>query len=110
MITTPHIPVMLDEVVEALAPCSGAVYVDATFGAGGYSRALLETADCKVWGIDRDPLAVKNGARMVADFPGRLNVLQGRYGEMSDLLADVGIAQIDGLALDIGLSSKFGPW
>ncbi len=105
MITTPHIPVMLDEVVEALAPCSGAVYVDATFGAGGYSRALLETADCKVWGIDRDPLAVKNGARMVADFPGRLNVLQGRYGEMSDLLADVGIAQIDGLALDIGLSS-----
>ena len=105
MTATPHIPVMLDEVIEVLAPCSGAVYVDATFGAGGYSRALLETADCSVWGIDRDPLAVKNGARMAADFPGRLTVLQGRYGEMTDLLANVGVAQIDGLALDIGVSS-----
>ena len=105
MTTTLHIPVMLDEVLEAMAPCSGAVYVDGTFGAGGYSRALLESADCTVWGIDRDPLAVKNGVRMAADFPSRLTVLKGRYGDMADLLADVGVAQIDGLALDIGVSS-----
>ena len=100
-----HIPVMLDGVLEALAPRSGAVYVDGTFGAGGYSRAFLEAADCTVWGIDRDPLAVKNGARMAADFPSRLNVLNGRYGDMAGLLADVGVSQIDGLTLDIGVSS-----
>ncbi len=105
MTTVQHIPVMLNEVLEALAPRSGAVYVDGTFGAGGYSRAFLEAADCTVWGIDRDPLAVKNGARMAVDFPSRLTVLKGRYGDMADLLADVGVAQIDGLALDIGVSS-----
>ena len=105
MTSTLHIPVMLDEVLEAMAPCSGAVYVDGTFGAGGYSRALLESADCTVWGIDRDPLAVKNGVRMAAEFPSRLTVLKGRYGDMADLLTDVGVAQIDGLALDIGVSS-----
>ena len=59
MTTAQHIPVMLNEVLDALAPRSGAVYVDGTFGAGGYSRAFLEAADCTVWGIDRDPLAVK---------------------------------------------------
>ena len=105
MTTASHIPVMLDGVLEALAPRSGAVYVDGTFGAGGYSRALLEAADCTVWGIDRDPLAVKNGTRMAADFPSRLTVLKGCYGDIADLLAGAGVAQIDGLALDIGVSS-----
>jgi len=100
-----HSPVMLHEVLEALAPRDGGVYLDATFGAGGYTRALLEAADCTVWAIDRDPLAQKIGADLGKRFPGRLTVLAGRFGDMADLLASVGVTQIDGVALDIGVSS-----
>ncbi|MDD9877798.1 MAG: 16S rRNA (cytosine(1402)-N(4))-methyltransferase RsmH [Magnetovibrio sp.] len=100
-----HIPVMADEVVRALAPKAGAVYVDGTFGAGGYSRALLDAADCTVWGIDRDPFAVAAGAELSVEYPGRLSVLNGRYGDMAALLAAVGVEQIDGVALDLGVSS-----
>ncbi len=105
MTDSPHIPVMVNEVVEALAPRDGAVYVDATFGAGGYSRALLEAADCTVWGIDRDPLAVTFGRDLSKSYQGRLTVLSGRYSDMQALLADVGVGQIDGVALDLGVSS-----
>ena len=101
----PHISVMVNEVVRALSPRDGAVYVDATFGAGGYSRALLEAADCTVWGIDRDPLAVGIGREMAAAYGGRLTVLSGRFGDMENLLAEVGVSQIDGIALDLGVSS-----
>jgi len=101
----PHIPVLVNEVVDALAPKDGAVYVDATFGAGGYSRALLAAADCTVWGIDRDPLAVSIGHELSRDFGGRLTVLSGRFGDMEELLADVGVSQVDGIALDLGVSS-----
>ena len=59
-----HTPVMLHEVLEFLSPRDGAIYVDATFGAGGYSEALLEAADCTVWGIDRDPAAIARGAAL----------------------------------------------
>ena len=100
-----HIPVMVNEVVDALAPRNGAVYVDATFGAGGYSRALLEAADCTVWGIDRDPLAIALGHEMANAYGGRLTVLSGRFGDMEALLGDVGVSQIDGVALDLGVSS-----
>jgi len=102
---TPHISVLRNEVVEALAPKQGGVYVDGTFGAGGYSRALLEAASCTVWGIDRDPLAQQFGAELSRDFPGQITVLSGCYGEMVELLAAVGVEQIDGVALDIGVSS-----
>jgi len=105
MTQAPHIPVLVKEVVDALAPRDGAVYVDATFGAGGYSRALLAAADCTVWGIDRDPLAVGIGTELSRDFGGRLTVLSGRFGDMEDLLADVGVAEVDGIALDLGVSS-----
>ncbi len=100
-----HSSVMLTEVLEALAPKDGGVYVDATFGAGGYSRALLEAADCTVWGIDRDPLAQSIGADMRREFPGRLTVLAGRFGDMRELLTSVGVERIDGVALDLGVSS-----
>jgi len=100
-----HIPVMLDEVLTVLEPRDGAIYVDATFGAGGYSQALLDAANCTVWGIDRDPLATSLGYKMAESYPGRLTVLSGRYSEMSKLLADVGVGQIDGVALDLGVSS-----
>lgn len=100
-----HISVMVNEVVAALSPRDGAVYVDATFGAGGYTRALLAAADCTVWGIDRDPLAVSIGQNMARDFGGRLTVLSGRFGDLEDLLAGVGVDQVDGIALDLGVSS-----
>ena len=100
-----HISVMVNEVVAALSPRDGAVYVDATFGAGGYTRALLAAADCTVWGIDRDPLAVSIGQNIARDFGGRLTVLSGRFGDMEDLLAGVGVDQVDGIALDLGVSS-----
>ena len=100
-----HIPVLLDEVVEVLAPRDGAVYVDATFGAGGYSRALLEAADCTVWGIDRDPEAADAGNKLAESYGQRLTVLKGRFGDMRELLEGVGVTPVDGIALDIGVSS-----
>ena len=101
----PHVPVMLAEVLAALAPRDGAVYVDGTFGGGGYTQALLTAADCKVCGIDRDPAAIEAGAALTTRFPGRLQLLNGRFGDMERLLAARGVTQVDGVALDIGVSS-----
>ena len=84
----PHIPVLLTEVVEQIAPKDGGVYVDATFGAGGYSRAVLDAADCSVYAIDRDPDAIAEGQSLVERYGGRLKLLHGTFGEMRDLLAD----------------------
>jgi 16S rRNA (cytosine1402-N4)-methyltransferase len=106
---TPHRPVLLAEVVAALLPedrsHDGAIFVDGTFGAGGYTRALLEAANCTVFAIDRDPDAVKGAAPLLARFPGRLHVLQGRFGDMARLLNDRGIAAVNGVAFDFGVSS-----
>ncbi|MGF1593616.1 MAG: 16S rRNA (cytosine(1402)-N(4))-methyltransferase RsmH [Kiloniellaceae bacterium] len=99
-----HRPVLLKEVLEALAPRDGAIYVDGTFGAGGYSRAILDAADCTVWGIDRDKAAVARGRALAEAFPGRLQVIEGCFGEMASLLADL-TGEVDGLALDLGVSS-----
>ncbi len=103
--TTPHVPVLLHEVLEAIGPRDGAIYVDGTFGAGGYSTAILDAADCRVFGIDRDPRALKTGEELAERYFGRLRVLGGCYGDMIDLLAEIGIDKIDGVALDIGVSS-----
>lgn len=100
-----HRPVLLSEVVEALKPRDGAIYVDGTFGAGGYSRALLDAARCAVWGIDRDPDAIAGGQRLAAHYDGRLALIEGCYGDMDSLLAERGIASVDGIALDLGVSS-----
>jgi 16S rRNA (cytosine1402-N4)-methyltransferase len=83
------------------------VYVDGTFGRGGYSRALLAEADCHVVGIDRDPQAVAHGRALEQDinFGGRLRVLDGCFGDMVALLADVGVERVDGVTLDLGVSS-----
>ncbi len=105
MTLTAHTPVLLQEVLEALGPRDGAIYVDGTFGAGGYSTAILEAADCRVFGIDRDPLALKAGEQLAERYPGRLRVLGGCYGDMVELLAGIGIDKVDGVALDIGVSS-----
>lgn len=100
-----HRPVLLNEVLTALDPHDGAIYVDGTFGAGGYSRAILEAAQCTVWGIDRDPEAIAGAAPLVEEFSGRLTVIGGCYGRMEALLASRGVTRVDGVALDIGVSS-----
>jgi 16S rRNA (cytosine1402-N4)-methyltransferase len=100
-----HIPVLLAEVIEGLAPKDGGIYVDGTFGAGGYTTAILEAAPCVVWCIDRDPEALQRGEALTQRFPGRVNFMQGRFGDMADLLAARGISGVDGVALDLGVSS-----
>ncbi|MGB0749442.1 MAG: 16S rRNA (cytosine(1402)-N(4))-methyltransferase RsmH [Magnetospiraceae bacterium] len=100
-----HIPVMLAEVVESLNPRAGGVYVDGTFGAGGYTRSILTQADCTVWAIDRDPDALERGQTVAAEFPGRLHLVHGCFGDMDRLLAGQAHAQVDGVALDVGVSS-----
>jgi 16S rRNA (cytosine1402-N4)-methyltransferase len=100
-----HQPVLLTDVLEALAPRDGAIYVDGTFGAGGYSCALLEAADCTVWGIDRDKSAVARGQALAERYPGRLHMVEGCFGDMASLLADRVAAPLDGIALDLGVSS-----
>lgn len=102
---TRHLPVLLSEVIDLLAPRDGGVYVDGTFGAGGYTRAMLERADCVVYAIDRDPEAIAGGASMVADFDGRLTLIEGRFADMQALLAGFGVAAVDGVTLDVGVSS-----
>lgn len=100
-----HLPVLLREVIEVLSPKDGGVYVDATFGAGGYASALLDAADCTVWGIDRDPEAIARADELVRRYEGRLRLVQGRFGDMTALLGACGVAQADGIAFDFGVSS-----
>jgi 16S rRNA (cytosine1402-N4)-methyltransferase len=100
-----HIPVMLAEVVEALAPRADAAYLDGTFGGGGYAAAILEAAPCTLWAIDRDPEAIARGAALAQRHPGRLHLLHGSFGDMVDLLAAQGVSRLDGIVLDIGVSS-----
>jgi 16S rRNA (cytosine1402-N4)-methyltransferase len=100
-----HLPVMLAEVIEALAPRTGAHYIDGTFGGGGYASAILDTADCSVLGIDRDPDAITRGKDMAARYRGRLSLVQGKFSEMDSLFAQTGATQSDGVVLDLGVSS-----
>jgi 16S rRNA (cytosine1402-N4)-methyltransferase len=103
--TETHIPVLLTEVVAALGPRDGAIYIDGTFGGGGYSDALLSAARCRVCGIDRDPRAIEAGTALVARYSGRLELFSGRFGDMERLLTARGVTQVDGVTLDIGVSS-----
>lgn len=105
MSATAHIPVMLEEVLAALAPRAGATYLDATFGGGGYSAAILAAAPCTVWAIDRDPRAIARGAALAQSHPGRLHLIEGRFGDMLALLAARGVSALDGVVLDLGVSS-----
>ena len=100
-----HVPVMLGEMLEVLAPRDGGIYVDATFGGGGYSKAVLDAARCTLWGIDRDPEAIERGVQLERRYPGRLTVLCGRFGDMDALLDAAGVTGVDGVVLDLGVSS-----
>ena len=100
-----HVPVMLAEVLAKLDPQPGEVYLDGTFGGGGYARAILERADCTIWAIDRDPQAIARGAVLASAFPGRLHLVEGRFGDLLTLLDSHGVGALDGVVLDLGVSS-----
>jgi 16S rRNA (cytosine1402-N4)-methyltransferase len=101
----PHVPVMLPEVLRALSPRDGATYVDATFGAGGYTEAILEAASCTVWAIDRDPAAIQRASFLKKRYKGRFNVLLGCFGNMASLLKAQGVEKVEGVVFDLGVSS-----
>ena len=101
-----HIPVMKDAMLSLIAPRDGGIYIDGTFGGGGYSRALLEAASCTVYGIDRDADALRAGNALSVRFDGRLILVHGRFSEMETLLAPHHVSAVDGIALDLGLSSR----
>jgi 16S rRNA (cytosine1402-N4)-methyltransferase len=100
-----HIPVLVDAVLAALVPRDDALYVDATFGRGGYSAALLAAARCRVFGFDRDPDAIRCGRELAERHDGRLTIIDGRFGEMVRLLAPIATDPIAGIAFDLGVSS-----
>ncbi len=101
-----HVPVLLDAVLAALAPRDGALYVDGTFGGGGYSTALLAAARCRVIGIDRDPEAVRRGRDLARTLDGRLTVVEGNFGDMARLVDPAAAGPVAGVALDLGVSSE----
>jgi 16S rRNA (cytosine1402-N4)-methyltransferase len=100
----PHKPVLLDEVMDALAPGPGDRVIDATFGAGGYSRAILATG-ASVIGFDRDPTAARYAQPLRAEFPDRFQLINRRFSELEDGLADAGHSQCEAIVFDIGVSS-----
>lgn len=103
----PHVPVLINEVVAGLAVVPGETLVDGTFGAGGYTRALLGAGAGRVIGFDRDPDAIANGPSLVPDAhaEGRLTLIHERFSQMDKALADRHLLPVDGIALDIGVSS-----
>src|ERR1700726_4181810 len=100
-----HVPVLGGEAVEMLEPRDGGIYVDATFGAGGYSRAVLDVAGTRVVGIDRDRSAILGGFDLVDRSGGRLTLVEDRFSNLAGICAGQGIASVDGVVMDIGVSS-----
>ena len=100
-----HAPVLRQEVVGWLRPRCGGRYLDGTFGGGGYAEAILAAASCTLFAIDRDPEAIGRGALLAARFPGQLCLLEGNFADMVSLLSGHGVTALDGVVLDLGLSS-----
>jgi 16S rRNA (cytosine1402-N4)-methyltransferase len=101
-----HVPVLVSEVLESLAPKDGEIYIDGTFGAGGYTRAILGSANCKVLALDRDPNAVRAAAPLINQAPGRLNVVEAPFSQLEDIAGtELSGERPDGIVLDIGVSS-----
>ena len=100
----PHIPVLVDEVIDALAILPGERHVDATFGAGGYTRAMLAKG-ATVFAFDRDPDAIREGETLVRDGEGRLALIEAPFSAMENELAALDAAPVDGVTMDIGVSS-----
>ena len=104
---TLHQPVLLNEVVEVLGPINGGYYLDATFGNGGYSRAILDTAHCTVLAIDRDPDAIKRGAAMKIEYASRFHLAEGCFSDMVGLVNShlFEFKGLNGAAFDLGVCS-----
>jgi 16S rRNA (cytosine1402-N4)-methyltransferase len=100
-----HVPVLLDAVLSTLELRSGGLYLDATFGAGGYTRAILAHASTRVLAFDRDPDAIAAGATLVQSSSGRLILKEARFGTLDKVAAELGLRDFDGIVLDIGVSS-----
>jgi 16S rRNA (cytosine1402-N4)-methyltransferase len=100
-----HIPVLGRQAIEMLRPHDGGVYVDATFGAGGYSRAILDIAGTRIVGIDRDRSAIMDGFDLVDRSDGRLTLVEDRFSNLAEICAAQGIQGVDGVVMDVGVSS-----
>ena len=105
MSASPHIPVMLNEVLQTLQPKSGETYIDGTFGAGGYTRAILDAANCNVIGIDRDETALKMAENWKGKYGERLKLVHSNFANAQSCLSDIGIEKVDAVILDLGVSS-----
>ncbi len=101
----PHIPVLGPQAVELLAVREGGFYVDATFGAGGHSRAMLAAGNVKILGLDRDPAAIALGADLVERAAGRLTLVQANFADLDSAAHEFGLTTVDGVLLDLGVSS-----
>ncbi|TMJ18492.1 MAG: 16S rRNA (cytosine(1402)-N(4))-methyltransferase RsmH [Alphaproteobacteria bacterium] len=101
----PHIPVLAEEAVNALAVAPGETHVDGTFGAGGYTKAILDRGAARVFAFDRDPEAIQYGEALAALSGGRLTLVPECFSRMRQALRARGVEQVDGVALDIGVSS-----
>jgi len=101
---SPHAPVLLAEVIEALAPAPGDVMIDATFGAGGYTRAILKTG-ARVIALDRDPTVQPHADAVANDFPGRFQLVRTPFSDLAEAFTESGADRLDGAVFDIGVSS-----
>ena len=100
-----HVPVLGRQAIEMLNVRDGGIYVDATFGAGGYSRAILDTAGTRVVGIDRDRSAISGGFELVDQSRGRLTLVEDRFSNLAEICAAQGISSADAVVMDVGVSS-----
>jgi 16S rRNA (cytosine1402-N4)-methyltransferase len=100
-----HIPVLLQEVLRALSPGAGERFIDGTYGAGGYTSAILDAADCSVLALDRDPAAIAAGRGFETSYGGRLKLIETPFSNMEDAAKSIGWDRVDGVVLDLGVSS-----
>jgi 16S rRNA (cytosine1402-N4)-methyltransferase len=103
--TTSHTPVMLKEVLEHLNPESGKVYIDGTFGAGGYSKAILDSSDCVLYCIDQDPAVEEFANKLKKEYGSRFKFIAGNFSELNELMSAQNIVGVDAIILDLGVSS-----
>ncbi len=100
----PHIPVLIDPLIEHVSPVRG-TWLDGTFGAGGYTRALLEAGAIRVLGVDRDPETFERAAGWAAEYGSALTLCAGEFGDLDEIASAQGLSELDGIVLDIGVSS-----
>ena len=100
-----HIPVMMDEVLDLLKPNNNGIYIDCTFGGGGYTKSLLSSYDCNVLAIDRDNIAIQSGLKLRKIYSDRLKLVNGCFGNLEEILDNNKILKVNGIALDLGISS-----